>query len=259
MREAAGLFLALSLVACKGNMEKLGDQISAGDVDLPAPRCKTQQDAPKCLEDGAKFFAPDAKFDEANPDQASAAAVALLVLDGHASWVGEPAAWLASAKLGKGAGGDALRLALGRRLTDSIPSLGHKLDADADARKLLAAVAAGVPGACSTYGELGAGADPDAMTPESSPDHSSCVQKDLMRGDGPGGAYGFGLWRAAAAGLAVLKEAVRALDLGAALMTGSKQATLTGWVAKLKPAVDAIELKKVDRPVGNRWQEGDHK
>ncbi len=258
MRRFAVALVALTSIACKAKMEKLGDQIAAGTVEIEAPRCKAKTDAPKCLDDATKFFAPDAKFDEVAPDQASASAMALLVFDGHGSWFGEPPAWLATAKLGKGAGGDALRMAMGRRLADGVPAFGHKLDDEGEGRKLLAVIAQAIPGACSTYEDLGAGLDPNAMPPEQSPDHSSCVQKDLTRGDGPGGAYGFGLWRGVAGGLALLKEAVRSLDLGSALMSGAKQTTLVTWVAKVKPAVAAIEVKQVDRPVGNAWSEGDH-
>lgn len=258
MRKLALAVVALAFIACKSKMEKLGDQIAAGSVEIEAPRCKAKTDTPQCLSDATKFFAPDAKFDEVTPDQASASAMALLVFDGYGSWSSEPPAWLATAKVGKGAGGDALRLAIGRRLADGVPALGHKLDDDADGRKLLAVIARAIPGACSTYEDLGAGADPNAMSPAQSPDHSSCVQKDLVRGDGPGGAYGFGLWRGVAGGLALLKEAVRSLDLGSALMSGTNRATLVAWVNKLKPAVAAIAVKQVDRPVGNAWSESDH-
>jgi hypothetical protein len=66
------------------------------------------------------------------------------------------------------------------------------------------------------------------------------------------------LWRGVAGGLALLKEAVRSLDLGSALMSGTNRATLVAWVNKLKPAVAAIAVKQVDRPVGNAWSESDH-
>ncbi len=240
-------------------MEKLRDQLATGDVDTVAPRCATKSDVPKCVNDGAAFFVDAAKFDGDNPDQASAATAALLVFDGHGSWLGDSeAVWLAAEKTGKGDGGDALRLAIGRRLADSLPALARKLETDDDGRKLLGIVAADVPGACVTYESLASTNDDSKMDPAQSADHSSCVQKDLVRVDGPGGAYGYGLWRAVAAGLALLKDTVRALDVGAKLMTGKSQTAINQSIDAIKHAIDKIEVRKVDRPEGDRWLEGDH-
>ena len=96
----------------------------------------------------------------------------------------------------------------------------HPLDTDADARGFLEVVAAAVPGACKTYARIGAGEDPDAMQPQDSPDHDACVQRDLGRKDGPGAAYGQGLFRAAAGALALWKAELAALHEGAAQMDG---------------------------------------
>ena len=85
MRKLALAVVALASIACKSKMEKLGDQIAAGSVEIEAPRCKAKTDTPQCLSDATKFFAPDAKFDEVTPDQASASAMALLVFDGYGS------------------------------------------------------------------------------------------------------------------------------------------------------------------------------
>lgn len=250
--------LAIALAGCKGKIEKVRDGIVSASFEADVPRCKASVDVPRCLDDGAKALSGGTAFDGTNPDQASAAAVALLVSDGHASWLTGPTVWLAAAKSGKGAGGDALRLAIAKGLAATAESLGRELTADEDARRLMATVASSIPGACDTYALLGAAADESTLTPVRSPDNSACVQKDLARTDGPGGAYGYGLWRAAAAALALWKDAVRALDAGASLTTSAPREALDGYLKTVDAATAKIVLKQVDRPVGNRWSDGEH-
>ena len=252
------IVLLLAATGCKGKMEKLRDSLAAGSAETQAPRCSAQTSLPKCLDDGAAFFADGAKFDGANPDQASASVAALLVVDGHASWLDAPATWLAAARNAPGAGADSLRLAMAAGLEKAAPDLGKKLDAEDDARKLFAAVVANVPGACATYVELAGGADADKLTPELSPDHSPCVQKDLLRVDAPGGAYGFGFWRGAMGAYALLKDALRALDAGETQMKGPSKDALHASLAKVHGAMEKLDVRRVDRPLGNQWLEGTH-
>ena len=258
MRARAAATSLLLVVACKGKLEKARDAIAAGEPETSAPRCADRASVPGCLDDGAKYFSGGTGFDGKSPDQASATAVALLVTDGHASWVDEPSAWSAVMKNGKGLGGDALRLAVAKGLADSAPLLAHELTTDEDARKLFASVSASVPGACSTYGSLASGDDPEKMDPAASPDHSACVQKDLTRVDGPGGAYGYGIWRAASAALALWKDTLRAIEGGEGLMGGASKTALDASLAILDDDTPKMTVKPVDRPAGNQWLDADH-
>ena len=254
----AAVVLLSFATGCKGKLERLRDSLASGPPESSAPRCAARSNLPACLDAGARYFIEGAKFDGKSPDQASAAALSLLVSDGHGWWLEGSGVWLAAMKTSKGVGADALRLSVAHALAGHAPKVAQALLTDDDAKRLFLAVSSSIPGACATYATLAVDANADRLPAADSPDHSSCVQADLIRTDGPGGAYGYGVWRAAAGALAVWKDAVRALEIGSEAMTGPPRAALLADVAMLKAATVKISAKKVDRPIGNRWSDADH-
>jgi hypothetical protein len=189
-----------------------------------APSCAMTAEAgarapEACLGEIATWLGSKTGFRYDAPDQASAATAALVVArDGKGEWVPAPDAWLFTVKSGSGVGADALRFAMAEAIAERAGSLPHLVQTDDDARALMRAVAASVPGACDTYARLGAGMDVNAGPPERTADHSPCVQKDLERATGPAehGKYGTGLWRGAMGALALWREAGEALKEGVA-------------------------------------------
>jgi hypothetical protein len=99
----------------------------------------------------------------------------------------------------------------------AVPLFAGAVDTEDKARAMLAAVAQKLPGACDTYAAVGNKGE-ESLPPERTADHSPCVQRDLMRPDGPGAKYGIGLWRAAAAALAFWKDGLASLKEGLPLM-----------------------------------------
>ncbi len=183
------------------------------------------------------------------PNQASAGAAAvILVRDHHGDWIPEPGTWLASMRAAKGPGADALRLAVGHEMALAAPKVGHKAAEEGDARAMMAAIAAAIPGACSTYADLGAGIDEKTLSPERTADHSPCVQRDLGRVGGPGGTYGQGLWRAAAGASMLWKEEARILRDGSAQMDGKAKDRLVADLAFIDDATGKMELKTIETP-----------
>lgn len=255
----ASLLLSFGLVACSGKMEKLRDGLAGGTLQSDAPRCADREALPACLDSGAAHFAKGAKFDASNPDQASAAALAIMVAEGHADWVHNTDEWLAVVRSAEGPGADALRLAIANTLAAHVAGLDGALEDEMAVRKLFLAVAAAVPGACETYERLGAGAADESLALTLSADHSPCVQRDLKRQSGPGGAYGYGLWRAAAGALASWNTTVDALENGLPKASPKVRGAIKARIDALGPARRSIRVKKVDRPVGNQWNEGTHR
>jgi hypothetical protein len=151
-------------------------------------------------------------------------------------------------KNGKGAGHDALRLAVARKMAEAAPVVGRKIDDDDDdaARAAMRAVVGAVPGACPTYWLLGTGVDPKTIPPELSADHSACVQKDLSRREGPGGSYGSGTLRALEGALALWRETERALRIGIPLAAPGPKAVLEKKLAIIEAATRKIQTKKMD-------------
>jgi hypothetical protein len=194
----------------------------------------------------ADWFGARAGFHAEGADQASAAVAALSIArDGRGDALPSPEAWLLALRLGEGPGADALRLAVTARMaTDAVP-LAHPLAADADARALMKAVAASVPGACDTYALLGAGGDNDALPPPKRAEHSPCVQKDLERVTGPSehGRYGFGVWRGAEGALALWRDVAAALHGGIPKTAPATATAVTARLATIDTAIDKIALK----------------
>jgi hypothetical protein len=261
----------LSLFGCKkepyAKIEALRDALASGDAkaigaatedfapcaEVPlAAKSEPKDDG--CLREIATGFGSKSGFSSKAPNQAAVAAAALVIArDGRGDWVPNVDAWLSSMKAGTGAGPDALRLAVAKRLADAAPLVGKKVDEEKDARPMMKAIAQAIPGACATYALLGDGAALDKLPPELSPDHSACVQKDLGRREGPGGRYGEGLWRAAAAAIVIYREAARALRIGVASADAKTKAALESKIAEVDAAAEKNDVKKqpVDLAVVN--------
>lgn len=251
---AAALTLACVAAGCgKGaRIDALRDALSSSmdKAKNAAPACAGE--TKDCLSVRATHFGSKSGFHDDPPDQASAAAVASMIADGLAlDAVPSPGAWIASAKDGKGAGGDALRLAVARALVAALGPWAKHV-AGADLTRFAHDVGAVMPGACRTYVKLGGG----ALELADEPDHSACVQRDLGRKHGPGGTYGQGDARAAAGALAFARDWVDALHDGSRLMTGDAKAALDATLATIDADLAKLNLEKVDAPAGNAWALG---
>ncbi len=257
MRPRLLLALPLLLLACckhsgTGRAADLADTLAkatpAVDSDLPA--C-TEATAASCLDTLTRDFG-GARFDDRRPDQASAAAIAVLIArDHHGSWSKPSLSWTIAMRQGRGSGGDALRLATARAMASVAGKHARAMVTDDDARAFLGDVAASIPAACQTYAALARGET--NLPPEEGPNNARCVQLDLMRKTGPGGAYGQGLWRAAAGALAVWKDTVDALEGGTKLMSGDRKAAVDRALATLQDATPKMSVKQVAAPAGNAW------
>jgi hypothetical protein len=172
---------------------------------------------------------------------------------GPLDFVPTPNAWLASAKEGKGVGGDALRLAVAQAIASVAKTYGHPV-AGPDLARFTHAVGDAAPGACRAYVLLGAPTREIDLA--ETPDHSPCVQRDLARKHGPGGTYGQGEGRAAAAALAFVRDWVDALHDGAKLMSGAPKKALDDVLAAVDADLVKLDLEKVEAPSGNAWALG---
>jgi hypothetical protein len=233
-----------------GRIEGLRDDLASGDVasatkDLPA--CAAASAVPHpCLGELATAFGSKSGYSEEPPDQASAAALAVAIArDAKGSMAGHPDAWLKVIRVSKGAGPDALRVATALRVQSIARTWARAITTEDDARRFLKDVSA-LPGACNTYVDLAAGKDDATLPLTEQADHSPCVQRDLGRKFGPGGTYGFGLWRAVAGALALVKETADALE------EGTKIAQVKVPTVKVSD-LDAIKPKTVETPAANDW------
>jgi hypothetical protein len=248
--------LLVLLSACKktpmDRVESIRSELEGDAPKLDAmPKCA---DRAACAKDVATAIG--GTYDDKKPDQISAGAAAVVVArDAHGDDLASPDVWLAAMRKAKGAGADALRLAVAMRMGEHADKHARMIDDDAGARAFMSDVAAAIPGACKTYETLGGGADPDKMDPAESPDHSACVQHDLSRKDGPGAAYGQGLYRGAAGALASWKETVAALHEGSSQMAGRTKEVLDKRLSSIDAATAKIAFKKVDAPAGNTWNQ----
>lgn len=265
---AFGLLGAVSLgVACKGPMAKIeavrealvmDDATAIHESIASYPACA---DAPPivvgpgrpgphdagCLAEVANALGSRRGFLPDPPDHAAAVTAAIVLLrDGRGDWLAHANTWLEDVKSGKGAGHDALRLAVARKMTDAAPVVGRRIDDEGAARAAMRAIVGAVPGACPTYWLLGSGVAPGTIAPEHSADHSACVQKDLSRREGPGASYGSGTLRAAEGALALWREAERALRLGLPNAAQASRATLERKLPIIEAATRKIETVKQD-------------
>jgi hypothetical protein len=237
-----------------GDVESLSKDTPPCVEEAVGTNAAPQVPAP-CLGELAKSFGATAGYVEDPPDQASAGAAVISVLrDKRGDRMGHPEAWLASVAKGKGTGADALRLAVARGMRGPLEELaGLPPSSEDKARRLMKAVAASLPGACTTYARLGGGAKNEDLPLTLSAEHAPCVNKDLGRSQGPGPGYGQGVPRAAEGALALWKEYLGALEAGAALMEPKSKQRLQADLPKLRELTSGFALEKVAAPTGNAW------
>jgi hypothetical protein len=198
-----------------------------------------------CLAEIANALGSKKGFVATPPDQAAATTAAVvLVRDGRGDYVVHADVWLGVLKTHRGAGADALRLAVARQMAAGAAVVGKKIETDPDARAALKAIAAAIPGACPTYFLVGSGVEQAKVPPELTPDHAACVQKDLARREGPGASYGEGTFRALEGGLSIWRETERALRLGRDAAAPDVRAVLEKKLAVIEEATRKIETKK---------------
>lgn len=255
MRFSLALVLLVVASCKKTPMDRVESIRSELEGDAPkldaSPKCA---DRATCAKDVAAAIG--GTYDDKKPEQVSAAAAAVVIArDAHGDDLASPDVWLAAMRKAKGAGADALRLAVALRMSEHAGKHARSIDDDAGARAFMSDVAASIPAACKTYEALGGGVDADKMEPTESPDHSACVQRDLSRKDGPGSGYGQGLFRGAAGALASWKETLAALHEGSSQMTGKTKEVLDKRLSAIDAATAKIALKKVDAPAGNAWNQ----
>lgn len=249
---ALAAVFAFAAMGCRSKVASLRDAL----LDEDAPRAAGVVEAPACVDRGcldviAKGLGARHGFDPNDPDQASAGAVALvLARDRRGDLVPDADRWVAALTEARGFGADALRLAVAQGMAAIAPRLGKRLDDDAEATKVVHDAAGVLPGSCETYVLLEKGPI-EALPPAKRPDHSPCVQRDSERKDGPGAKYGFGLWRAAAALVALWKDDARALRSGLPDADEAVRPELEKELAVIDAATSKIELKTVDG--GNAW------
>lgn len=252
-----GLFVAAAPSSCRrspmSRIEALRDALAVGSrenalgaVDVPAcPELRTAASVAACLETTARAFGATA-FSADQPDQASAAAVAFLLVRDHGGvGVPKPDTWLEAVAKASGAGADSLRLALATSMAEEAPLVGKHIEDEPAARALTGAVARAIPGACSSYAGLGAGKEIASFLPQESPDHSPCVQHDLERRDGPGPAYGDGIWRAAAGAAALWKDGAHALTIGFGTTEGPTRRAIQRKLAVIDTATRDLTVRVV--------------
>jgi hypothetical protein len=236
-----------------------GDREAASRVTDVAecPPAPASLDLRGCLDGATRAFGSTA-FSTERPDQASAAAVAF-VLARRSGGEGLPApdTWITAVAHARGPGADALRLAVSTAMAEGSPRVGKHVDEEPDARAMLSAVASSVPGACETYGALGRGQTLASFAPAASPDHSPCVQHDLERKDGPGPAYGDGLWRAAAGAAALWRDEARALDEGVGVAEGRAREALQKRVDVIDAATKELAVHVVATTQTGQYKAGD--
>lgn len=201
-----------------------------------------------CLNDIANGFGSTMGFVVTPPDNAAAATAALVLLrDSRGDAFTFLDTWLSDIRITKGAGHDALRLAVARKMAEAAPLIGKLIDTDDASRAAMKAVVGAVPGACNTYYLVGNGAALEKMPAPLTPDHSACVQKDLKRMDAPGPMYGRGIPRALEGSLAVWREAAAALRAGMEVSAPDTKAVLEEKLVTIDAATRASKTKQSDQ------------
>ena len=209
-----------------------------------APKDPSPRDA-GCFGDIANALGSKKGFSTQPLDQASAAAAAaVIVRDGRGDLFAQPDIWLTALKTSQGAGFDALRLAIAKKMVEAAPVVGRKIEEEKDARAAMKGVAAAIPGACPTYRLLGT--DTENADVALTPDHSACVQHDLQRREGPGGLYGVGVFRALEGSLSLWRETERALRLGRDRAAPSTKGALDTMLKTIEETSQKIQTKKLD-------------
>jgi hypothetical protein len=235
---------ALALTGCRSKVAELRDAL----LDDDATHATSVVDGPECtdascLDAIARTLGAKHGFESNDPDQASAAAVAVvLVRDRRGDLVPDADRWIAALTMATGHGADALRLAVARGMAETAPRLGKPLQAldEGEAARLVHDLAGILPGACDTYALLGT-TPASALPPAKQPERSQCVQRDLERKDGPGAAYGHGVGRAAAGALALWKDEARALRTGLAYADAVVRPVLEAKLAVIEAATARMD------------------
>jgi hypothetical protein len=243
LRPSLSPLVALVLLASTGCRSKVANVRDALLEDDTA-RAAALVDVPTCtdlacLDAIARQLGAKGGFDANNPDQASAATVALvLVRDRRGDLVPDADRWIAGLTVARGYGADALRLAVARGMAAIAPRVGKRLDDEAEVTKLVRDLAGVLPGTCAVY------ARGETQAPNKA--QEMCVQRDLERKDGPGAQYaGTGVWREAAGALALWKDEARALRSGMEAADEVVRPVLEKQLGVIERASAAAELKKV--------------
>ena len=236
--------LSVAAVGCRSRVATLRDALLEDDAAKAASLVETPPctDA-SCLDPIAKTLGAKGGFNSNDPDQASAAAVALVLFrDRRGDLVPDPERWIAALTVARGYGADALRLAVARGMADMAPRVGKPLEDEAEATKLVHDLAGILPGACPTYARMGA--TPVGQLPQvKGPDDAECVQRDLERKDGPGAKFGTGVWRATAGVVALWKDEARALRSGLGAADEVARPTLEKELAVIEAATARVTVK----------------
>jgi hypothetical protein len=208
------------------------------------PACSAAS-LPGCRDALARALGAHAGFNAANPDQASAAAMAVLLVRDHRGELAEPEsdAWLLVLKSGRGVGPDALRLATLKQLETVVPELAREWRGDAELRTFLKGVAAVSPGTCQTYRLVGEGAPETSMPAQLNWRSSACVHHDLVKRDGLNAAYAPDpASRCSAGARAALFETVRALRAGTSQAAPAVKARMESKLASLEQLSEHVKL-----------------
>jgi len=243
-RVIAAAGCALGLAGCRSRVAELHDALVEDDAarasKVVAGRACVDAG---CLDELARALGSKTGFRADDPDQATAAAVALvLVRDRRGDVVPETDRWIAATTLARGHGADALRLAIARGMAELAPRVGARWpEDDAALRALVHDVGAVLPGSCETYARLGSAAA-DALPEKLRPERAPCVQRDLERKGGPGAAWGAGTRRAAAGVAALWREEAIALRSGVPSADPGTRPVLEAKLATIEAATGKIEL-----------------
>ncbi len=177
-----------------------------------APDCATATDKRACLDEVSRFFGSDAAITPHHPVQADLAAIAFASVEAPVFEDAGP--FLDVIGGGRGAGNDAFRLQMAKRLRTALRATPPISKTEPEMRAYMKRVADFLPGACKTYAELGAGASLASLGPAEHPDTAPCVEGDLRRPLGPGPTFGKGVHRAATASDVLMRGLANALRNG---------------------------------------------
>jgi len=236
--------LAAGALGCRSKVATLRDALLEDD----ATKVATLVDTPACtdaacLDPIAKALGAKSGFDSNNPDQASAATVALVLARDHrGDLVPDVERWIAALTIARGYGADALRLAVSRGMADLAARVGKPLEDETEAAKLVHDLAGVLPGTCPTYAMMG-GTPVEQLPPGKNPDRAECVQRDLERKEGPGAKFGTGVWRATAGVVALWKDEARALRGGLAVADDVVRPVLEKRLATIEAATAKVSVK----------------
>jgi hypothetical protein len=242
---AAGLALgALGLPGCKSKIASLRDALAEDDQaaveNAVQGRACTER---ACLDGYVGQLGGKTGFDANNPDQASAATVAVVVArDHHGEIVPDEEHWITALRQGRGPGADALRLAVAGEMAKLAPRVGTAWQDEAETTALVHDVAAALPGACEAYVALGSPAE--ATTPGKLKERTACVNRDLEReGAAADAREKRGVWNVAAGVQALWRDEAKALREGAVLAEGPTRAPLDKKLEVIEAATGKMGMR----------------